>query len=83
MERETTVRRLEGLNKMAVTALGALLIIIALILGAVDYLGYYDFGPMFGRHMYFYSVMGVIGLIGIILAVWPMMKQEAPKKETP
>jgi hypothetical protein len=67
---------------MAVMALGVLLIIVALVLGGIDYLGFYDFGPMFGRHLYFYGVVGVIGLVGIILAIWSLMKQEAPKKET-
>lgn len=70
-------------NKMMWMVIGALLIIIALILGAVRYMGAYDFGVTYGsgNGWYFYGLAGVIGLIGIILAAWSLMKTEQPKKE--
>jgi Na+/melibiose symporter-like transporter len=70
-------------SKMMWMVIGALLIIIALILGAVRYMGAYDFGVSYGSGYgwYFYGLAGVIGLIGIILAAWSFMKTEQPKKE--
>lgn len=56
---------------------GILLIIIAIILGAIRYFGSYDFGFTYGGGYgwYFYGLMGVIGLIGIVLAAWSYMKK--------
>lgn len=64
--------------------LGALLIIIALILGAVRYSGYSDFGFAYGsgNGWYFYGLAGVIGLVGIIIAAWALMKKETSKATT-
>jgi ABC-type Na+ efflux pump permease subunit len=67
--------------------LGALLIIIALILGGLQFFwdnnGYgYDFTPTMGRRLVVYGVFGVIGLIGIIIAAWALMKKETPKAAT-
>jgi hypothetical protein len=46
-------------------------------------MGAYDFGVTYGsgNGWYFYGLAGVIGLIGIILAAWSLMKTEQPKKE--
>jgi uncharacterized transporter YbjL len=68
-------------NKTIGLGIGAILIIIALILGAVRYSGAYDFGISYGsgNGWYFYSLAAVIGLIGIIIAAWALMKKEAPK----
>jgi Na+/melibiose symporter-like transporter len=62
-------------------ALGVLLIIIALILGAVQHFTSYNIYGDEGNKWYFYGLVGVIGLIGIILAAWSLMKTEAPAKE--
>ncbi len=69
-------------SRMTGMLVGVLLIIIALVLGAVRYLGAYDFGVSYGSGSgwYFYGLVGVIGLIGIILAAWYFMKTEQPKK---
>jgi hypothetical protein len=63
---------------------GVLLIIIALILGALQHFYY---GPnnqsLYGsdaNKWYFYGLVGVIGLVGIILAAWYFMKTEQPQK---
>lgn len=64
------------MNKMML-GLGVVLIIVAIILGAVRYLGVYDFGLSYGtgNGWYFYGLAGVIGLVGIALAAWGYMKQ--------
>lgn len=59
-----------------ILVLGILLIIIALILGAVRLSDAYDFGM---RRLYLYRIAGIIGLIGIILAAWSYMRK--PKKQ--
>jgi uncharacterized membrane protein len=82
LEQEATVRRGESL-KIAIAALGALLIIIALILGIMQHFNVYNFYGDESNKWYFYGGVVVIGLIGIVLAGWAMMKQETPKKETP
>lgn len=75
-------------SKTMYLTLGAVLIIIALILGAVRYSQSYDFGIAYGsgNGWYFYGLAGVIGLIGIIMAAWSFMKKatpaEAPAKTT-
>ena len=70
------------MNKMML-ALGILLIIIALILGAVQLTVHVFsiYGSTTAKYGY-YGVIGVIGLIGIILALWSLMKTEAPAKAT-
>lgn len=60
-----------------ITATGIVLIIIALILGGLQFFNIYDFTPMLGnRRLYAYGLFGIIGLIGIILAAWGAMKKE-------
>jgi hypothetical protein len=61
-----------------ILAAGVVLIIIALILGAVRYSGAYDFGVSYGSGSgwYFYGLAGIIGLIGIILAAWSYTKKK-------
>jgi hypothetical protein len=61
---------------------GILLIIIAIILGAVRLSGMSDLGVAYaqGNGYYFYALVGIIGLIGIVLAIWTYMKKEEPAK---
>ena len=68
-------------NKMMWQILGIVLIIIAIILGAVQHFVYNLYGSVDNK-WYFYGLVGVIGLIGIVLLVWSFMKKEAPTKET-
>jgi len=74
-------RRRKTLNSRTTgMLLGVLLIIIALILGAVQHFGVYNIYGTDDYKWYFYGLVGVIGLIGIILAAWYFMKTEQPKK---
>jgi hypothetical protein len=68
-------------SKAAGLGLGAILIIIALILGGLQILHIYDVVPH-PTSTYYYVLVGIIGLIGIIIAAWALMKKEAPKAAT-
>lgn len=61
---------------------GAVLVLIALILGGMQLLEIYNFSQFVGRRLYFYGIVGIIGLLGIILALWGLMKKEVPAKTT-
>lgn len=66
---------------MTIAAVGVVLIIIALILGAVQHynlLGYSIYGTDETFKWLFYGLVGIIGLIGIILVVLAAMKKEGP-----
>jgi Na+/melibiose symporter-like transporter len=69
------------LNKMMLYG-GILLVIIALILGVVQHFG----GPTYNMYgdesnkWYFYGLVGVIGVLGIVLAIWTYMKKTEPAK---
>ena len=63
-------------KKMVGLILGVLLIIIAIVLAAVQYAGKYFENIKWELRALFV----VIGLIGLILAGWSLMKKEAPKK---
>jgi len=54
---------------------GILLIIIAAILGLVQHYSYNIYGSA-DYKWYFWGFVAVIGLIGLLLAVWAYMKKE-------
>jgi hypothetical protein len=64
-------------------ALGIVLIIIALILGAVQLTSHVFsiYGSTATKYGY-YGVVGVVGLIGIIVAVWSYMKKPTVAQTT-
>jgi len=65
--------------KTAITAIGAVLIIVALILGGLQLLLHiFNIYGTSDYKWYFYGAVGVIGLIGIILVAWGLMKKETP-----
>jgi Na+/melibiose symporter-like transporter len=70
-------RRQENLDKR-ILALGIVLIIIALILGAVQKFVMNIYGSTDNK-WYFWGLVGIIGLIGIIVAAWSYLKK--PKKQ--
>lgn len=61
---------------------GIVLIIIALILGGVQDLHFYNIYGGGASKWYFYSSIGIILLIGIALVAWSYMRQR-PQKERP
>lgn len=70
------------MNK-GVLALGIVLIIIAIILGAIQVAAHVFsiYGSSTTKYGY-YGLVGIIGLIGIILAAWSyMMKPKMQKQE--
>lgn len=65
--------------KTGIAAIGIVLIIVALILGGLQLL--LHIFAIYGTtdyKWYFYGAVGVIGLIGIIIAAWGLMKKESP-----
>ena len=69
-------------SKTAWLLSGAVLIFIALVLGGMQLLEVYNFAQFVGRRLYFYGIVGIIGLFGIILAFWGLMKKETAAKPT-
>jgi hypothetical protein len=67
---------------MKIVAVGIVLIIIALIVGAMQHFGAYNFYGSDSNKWYFYALVGIIGLVGIILAAWGAMKKETPTPTT-
>ncbi|HVP41716.1 MAG TPA: hypothetical protein VMS95_07165 [Candidatus Krumholzibacteriaceae bacterium] len=61
-------------------ALGILLIIIAIILAAVQHSNAYNFYGDVSNKWYFYGLVIVIGIIGLILIAWGYMKGSSAKK---
>jgi hypothetical protein len=55
--------------------LGAILIIVALILGIVQHYNVYNFYGDAANKWYFYSIVALIGIIGIIAAAWSYIKK--------
>ena len=62
------------MNKMLMI-LGAILIIVALILGIVQHYNVYNFYGDAANKWYFYSIVALIGIIGIIAAAWSYIKK--------
>ena len=59
---------------------GGILVIIAIILGAVQHFGVNLYGDASNK-WYFWMLVAIIGIIGIILAAWSFMKNgTAPEK---
>jgi hypothetical protein len=54
---------------------GIVLIIIAIILGAVQHFEVYNIYGSPDYKWYFYGLVGVVGLIGIVLAIWAYIKK--------
>jgi hypothetical protein len=60
------------MNKASLV-LGAVLIVVALILGGVQVLRIYDLRGSSENRWYFCGAIGAIGLAGIILAAWSLL----------
>jgi hypothetical protein len=62
-------------SKTTNMALGGVLIIIAIIVFAVQHFGTYNLYGDVANKWYFYGLVGVIGLIGVILISWAYLKK--------
>jgi hypothetical protein len=54
---------------------GVILIIIAITLGGVQHFGVYNIYGSSDNKWYFYALVAIIAVIGIILAAWAYMKK--------
>jgi hypothetical protein len=68
---------------MTALAIGATLIIIALILGGLQDLHIANIYGAVENKWYFYSAVGAILLVGIVLVAWGLIKKEASKQSNP
>jgi hypothetical protein len=64
------------LNKQIYQILGIALIIIALILGIAQHYEAYNFYGDAANKWYFYSLVAIIGIIGIIAIAWTYLKKQ-------
>jgi hypothetical protein len=64
-------------------AIGGVLIFVALVLAAVQDLRIINIYGSIDNKWYFYGIVGVVLLVGIVLAVWGVVKKELPKQSTP
>jgi surface polysaccharide O-acyltransferase-like enzyme len=59
---------------------GIALIVIALILGGVQDLHVHSIYGSGANKWYFYSLVGIVLLIGVALVVWSYMKRQKPQE---
>lgn len=62
-------------NKMMGQLLGGLLVIIAIILAAVQHFSMYNIYGSIDYKWYFYGLVVVIAIIGVVLVAWSYMKK--------
>ena len=63
------------LNKQVYMILGIILILVAIILGAIQHFNVYNLYGDVSNKWYFYGIVGIIGIIGIILVAWSYLKK--------
>jgi NADH:ubiquinone oxidoreductase subunit 6 (subunit J) len=63
--------------------MGGVLIFVALVLAAMQDLKIVNIYGSVENKWYFYGIIGVILLVGIVMAVWGLAKKEAPKQSNP
>ena len=70
-------------TRVTALAIGAALIIIALILGGLQDLHVANIYGSVENKWYFYGAIGAALIVGIILVAWGLLKKEAPKQSNP
>ena len=66
--------------KTKVTVLGAALIVFALVVSGVQLFHVYNIYGRGSYRWYFYCAIGFVGLAGIVLAVYGLLKKEKPEQ---
>lgn len=67
-------------TKMLALIVGAVLVIIAVVLGLVQILNVYNIYGVAANKWYFYSCVAISGIAGLFLAAWGLLKKD--KKQT-
>jgi hypothetical protein len=63
---------------------GAIIIVIALIVGGIQILHIYNiYGAIHANKWIFYGVVAIVGIIGIIQVAYSALKKEKPKRVGP
>ena len=65
---------------MIVLVLGLALILTALIFGGVQLLHIYNIYGRGSNRWYFYGAVGTIGILGIMLVAWGLLRKEKPEQ---
>lgn len=63
-------------SKMIGQLVGVLLVLVAIILVAVQHFGGYNLYGDASNKWYFYGLVGIVGLLGIVLVAWYLMKKK-------
>jgi len=63
------------LNKRILQIFGIVLILVAIILGAIQHLEIANIYGDVANKWYFYGLAGIIGIIGIIALIWSYLKK--------
>jgi uncharacterized membrane protein len=66
--------------KTIAVVLGIVLIAVALILGGIQFFRFANIYGSIAYRWYFYAALAVTGVVGIVLAVWGLLKKEAVKE---
>jgi len=62
------------LNKRLMVVAGLLLVLVAVVLFMMQHYGFYHFYGDVSNKWYFYGLVSVIGVVGLVMAAWAYRK---------